>query len=247
MNFQWILAPASNTHTGRAPHFLEFPFSTPATHQDTLFYLCHYLLFLYYLYLSYLFSKMQVKFFQEDLSVLNDDETVKAGNQLFSTTLCLVLQIKASKDSIIDSKLANAKTTLESTLGTTAFFLPLDTHPTKYETVKRVKAVPSKEKLKFLKGYKVFSERIFRDTFSSLLQKNDMSKDYFDNFCQESLNDFTSSAARGWITNFRLASCISKLLNHASFAFSSMFLKNMRSLISSFNCSRRLPAIPLLA
>lgn len=102
------------------------------------------------------------KFFEdclnEDFSDINDDETVEAENQLFSTTLRLVLQIKASNNSIIDSKLADAKTTLESTLGTSAFFLPWDTHPTKYETAKGVKAIPSKEKLKYLKGYKVLSD-----------------------------------------------------------------------------------------
>lgn len=91
------------------------------------------LYYLYYLYLSYLFSKMKVTTFKfydhclnEDLSVLNDDETIEASNQLFSTTLCLVLQIKASNNLIIDTKFADAKTTLKSTLGTSAFFLPWD-------------------------------------------------------------------------------------------------------------------------
>lgn len=158
------------------------------------------------------------KFFKdslnEDLSDINDDETVEAGNQLFSSTLPLVLQIKASNNTIIDSKLADAKTTLESTLGTSVFFLPWDTHLTKYETAKGVKTVPSKEKLKYLKGYKVFSDesaqvRTVYIHFVLRFKEADLSKDYFDDICQESLNDFTSSTAGGWITNFRLASCTS--------------------------------------
>lgn len=120
MYFQWNLVPDSDTHTMCAPHLLKFLNSTTTPHQDTPFHFFNYLLslyYLYYLYLSYLFSKMKVTTFKfyddylnEDLSMLNDDETVEASNQLSSSTL--VLQIKASNN----SKLADAKTTLKAPL-----------------------------------------------------------------------------------------------------------------------------------
>ena len=217
--FPWKRVRTSDTPTRLPPIH-----STSSTKTLSIlhFHYLIYLYYLYYLYLSYLLTKMQIttfkyfdNFFKEDpLDAFDDDDTVEAGNQDTSTALRLVLQIKVSSNSILDTQLADAKATLENTLGTSVSFLPWDTHPSKYLTAKGVKAVPSKEKLKYLKGYKVFSDANAQDRtvyirFLLRFKDAEISKDFLDDICQENLNDFTSSAAGGWITNLRLASCTS--------------------------------------
>lgn len=109
MDFQRIHALASNTQTVWAPHLLDFFLSSckPATPLPNS-------LSISILPLPFITILQDVSNYIQifkGFSVLNDDKTVEAGNQLFSTTLQLVLQIKASNNSIINSKLADAKTT----------------------------------------------------------------------------------------------------------------------------------------
>lgn len=226
MDFQWKHAISLLDTPPSAHTFARISPPSTTNYIDTLptiyFSYLIYLYYLYYLYLSYLLSKMKIttfkyfdNFFKEDPDdAFDDDDTVEAGNQIISTTLRLVLQIKVPSNAILDSKLADAKTTIENTLGTSVCFLPWDTHPSKYHSAKGVKSVPSKDKLKYLKGYKVFSDANAQDRtvyirFVLRFKDADISKDYFDDLCQENLNDFSSSATGGWITNLRLASCTS--------------------------------------
>lgn len=143
-----------------------------------------------------------------------DDDTVDAGNQGATSTLRIQLQIKAASNTILDTKLAEAKTAIENTLSSPATFLPWDTHPSNYSSAKGLKTLPSKDKLKYLKGYKVFSdeagqERTIYIRFVMRFKDMEMDKSFFDDMCQESINDFSSTAAGGWITHLRLSSCTS--------------------------------------
>ncbi|GFH59501.1 predicted protein [Chaetoceros tenuissimus] len=110
-----------------------------------------------------------------------DNDTVDAGNQGATSTLRIQLHIKAASNTILDSKLAEAKTAIE---------------------------------LKYLKEYKVFSdeagqERTIYIRFVMRFKDTEMDKSFFDDMCQESINDFSSTAAGGWITHLLLSSCTS--------------------------------------
>jgi tetratricopeptide (TPR) repeat protein len=183
------------------------------------------LIIVYPLYLLYYYSKMLLQtsylFFDEALKAMkkaedadNDDDTVAADNRQEMVIHRVQLQILASSNQEIDERLEDLKEILETELQADSItFVPWDTVPDKLTGIKGVKKVPSKDKLKYFKGYKVFSGEVKARTiylrFALKIVLEEFDREYFNLVCQENINEFSNDSATGWTTKLRVTSCTS--------------------------------------